>query len=96
VTLFAVGTRMGSVTLSAQLEDAYARSVGEAFTSLLPGTTVTLQGKFAAQRTGLDDAAFVDRTTGRRLTAEDFKKLDAREAETVAPKTSAPGRIQLR
>jgi acylphosphatase len=83
VTIFGTGTRFGSVSLVAQLEESYIRQIETGLVSLKKGATVTVQGRFLFDKMWLENAVFVDRGTGKRLVSEDL--ATAADSESQAP-----------
>lgn len=88
VSLSGVGTVSRSVRMSANLDPAYAIRVQEGLAALEKGATVTMQGKFAYDRMGLDESVFVDKATGATLFDAELKALG--EGGTSAPPLPLP------
>ena len=64
-----------NVRLNAHLENTHASKLQDALASFEKGAAVTLQGKFAFDRMGLDDAIFVNKATGATLTPAEVLAL---------------------
>jgi len=79
VTLSGTGTRLGSVNLHAQLDDAFLKQFMNALASLQKGMSVTIQGRFVFDKMTLEDAIFVDPISGKPLTSSDFAELSKSE-----------------
>ena len=77
VTLFGTGARFGSISLLAQLDDAYIKQVMEGLAALQKGLEVTVQGRFLCDKMWLQDAAIIDRKTGKRLAAKELMALSS-------------------
>ncbi len=99
VVIFGTGTRIGSVSLMAQLDEAYVTQVREGLAALQKGREITLQGRFVFEKMGLQDAAIIDRQTGWRLTSKDLANVHKPAASiSVAGDTQDPltGRVVAR
>jgi signal transduction protein with GAF and PtsI domain len=90
VVIFGTGTRLGSVSMVAQLDDEYVAQVADGLAALHKGTEITLQGRFIYEKMGLQDAVIIDRQTGWRLTSKDLANFTDPAAVSVA------GRVPLR
>lgn len=94
VSIFADGTRFGSVTLLAQLDEEYVRQAEEGLAALRKGTEITVQGRFIYDKMGLQEAAIVSRKTGWRLTAKDLAEVPgAKAASAPEPVPPLVGRV---
>jgi hypothetical protein len=85
VTIYGSGTRFGSVSLVAQLDEAYIKQIAEGLASLRKGVSVTVQGRFLFDKMWLDSATFVDRVTGKRLASKDLAGVSAPEEPVPRP-----------
>jgi hypothetical protein len=72
VTIFGTGTRFGSVSILVQLDENYAGQIAEGLAALQKGATITVQGRFVYDKMWLQDAAIVERQTGKRLSSKDL------------------------
>ena len=86
ISVFGAGKVSRSVRLSVSLESTHATKMQEGLASLETGAPVTVQGKFAFDRMGLDDSLFVDKATGRTLSADEVLAL----AQAGVSKAAAP------
>ncbi len=86
VTIFGTGTRFGSVSLLAQLDEAYIAQISDGLAALQKGTAVTIQGRFVYDKMWLQEAVLVDRETGKRLVSQDLMTL----AESPAGPSAGP------
>ena len=85
ISMFGVGKVSRSVRMSANLESTHAAKIQEGLASLEKGATVTVQGKFAFDRMGLDDSTFADKETGRTLTPAEILTLAQAGVSKTAP-----------
>ena len=87
VSITGTSRSAGSVRMSARLNSAYANRVEVGLASLEKGAAVTVQGRLDFDRMALNDAQFVDRTTGKALLSEDLAALsiDGGAATPVTP-----------
>ena len=86
ISMFGAGKVSRSVRMSANLESTQAAKIQEGLASLEKGATVTVQGKFAFDRMGLDDSLIVDKETGHKLSADEILLL----AQAGVSKTPPP------
>ena len=75
VALYGTGKASRSVRMSVNLNSGYAAKIQEGLAELGKGITITVQGKFAYDRMGLDDSAFVDKATGKSLSDKEMRVL---------------------
>ena len=85
VALYGVGKTSRSVKMSVNLSTAYAARIHVGLAELQKGITVTVQGKFAYERMGLDESVFVDTVTGKALSDAEIRVLGMGESNPPPP-----------
>ena len=85
VALYGAGKTSRSVKMSVNLNSAYAAKIQVGLAELQKGITVTVQGKFAYERMGLDESVFVDKGTGKTLSDAEIRVLGMSGPDTPLP-----------
>ncbi len=85
VALYGTGKTSRSVRMSVNLSSAYAAKIQEGLAELQKGITVTVQGKFAYERMGLDESVFVNKDTGKTLSDAEIRVLGMSGPSTPLP-----------
>lgn len=89
ISLFGAGKSGRSVRMGVRLDPAYADRIQGGLASLEKGSSVTVQGKFAFERMGLEESTFVDKATGKTLSPEEMLAL-AQAGAVKSPSPSDP------
>ena len=72
VSIYGSSKRFGTIRIAVKLMPGYAGRVRNGLALLEKGATVSVQGKFAYERMGIDDAVFVDPETGKTLYSDNL------------------------
>ena len=90
VLLYGTGSAARSVRMSVNLSSAYAAKIQDGLAELEKGLTVTMQGKLAYERMGLDESVFVDKATGKTLFDAEVRALAPGGAANAAAPPPVP------
>lgn len=85
VALYGTAKASRSVRMSVNLNSAYAAKIQEGMAELQKGITVTVQGKFAYERMGLDESVFVDKDSGKTLSDAEMRVIGVSGPNTPPP-----------
>jgi hypothetical protein len=77
IVLAGVSKRFGGVRMTVHLSSGYALRIAQGLAALERGAAVTVQGRFNYERMILNEAIFVEQSTGRTLYSDDLLSLSA-------------------
>jgi hypothetical protein len=90
ILLFDNTAGLNPLTVQVQLDDDFLKQSAETMGALQPGMELTAQGRFLFDKMWLENAALVDRKTGKPLTIKDVANLPGAEEKPAEPVPTVP------